>query len=255
MIGAWLKYILQRVGPSGVHSPFVFDFCNNVLAKARDFDDEAISTLRPTLKKDRSVLEVRDFGAGSKSMLGNERTVHSIAAHSSVSPKFGKLLATIVRRYEIKSSIELGTSLGIGAAYLGSASENNKVVSFEGCPNTALLAVKNLKEIGLSNIQVTVGAFEELLKTEVSSDQKFDLIFIDGNHRLEPTLNYFHFFLNHSHDSSFLVFDDIHWSPEMEICWSQIVASPEVSVTMDLFRMGIAIKRKGQTKEHFVLKF
>ena len=83
-----------------------------------------------------------------------------------------------------------------------------------------------------------------------------DFAFIDGNHRLEPTLRYFHQVLPYTNDQSVLVFDDIHWSSEMEQAWDHIKSHTAVTSSIDLFFIGIIFFRKEfREKQDFVIRF
>ena len=81
------------------------------------------------------------------------------------------------------------------------------------------------------------------------------MFFIDGNHRKNPCLQYFYQCLQHIHNDSVLIFDDIHWSGEMEQAWKEIQDHPSVTVTIDLFRMGLVFFKKGLSKEDFIIHF
>jgi predicted O-methyltransferase YrrM len=169
-----------------------------------------------------------------------------------MSKKQGQLIARIIDFYGFKKGLEIGTSLGIGAAYMASSTQYSGM-SIEGCAETARIAQKNLAQAGFSNIDVRVGEFSEILANLV--EEKFDFIYIDGNHRKLPTLDYFEFALNHSTENAFIIFDDIHWSEEMEEAWEIIQRDERINLSMDLFRLGIVSKRSGQRKQHFIVKF
>jgi predicted O-methyltransferase YrrM len=79
-------------------------------------------------------------------------------------------------------------------------------------------------------------------------------VFVDGNHQKEATLRYFKLCLPKVHENSLLIFDDIYWSRGMKEAWNEIKAHPEVTVTVDLFWIGLVYFRKGQVKEDFVIK-
>ena len=81
-----------------------------------------------------------------------------------------------------------------------------------------------------------------------------DLIYFDGNHQKEATLHYFEKLLPMAHNDSVFIFDDIHWSREMEEAWDQIKAHPQVRVSIDTFYWGLVFFRKEQEKEHFTIR-
>ena len=181
----------------------------------------------------------------------NKRKISELAKHAAVSKKYGQLLRRIMDYYKLNSALELGTSLGIGTAYL--SINGAKLTSLEGCPKIAEQAQQNFKNLFIETIDLKVGEFSDSF-SDLKKDQ-FDLIYIDGNHTEEATLSYFNRFLSNAHNATFLIFDDIRWSKGMENAWQKIIQSKEINVSIELLRMGIVLKRKEQTKQHFVLKF
>jgi hypothetical protein len=62
--------------------------------------------------------------------------------------------------------------------------------------------------------------------------------------------------VTHAHAGTVFVFDDIHWSREMEQAWKVIKDHPAVTLTIDLFFIGIVFIRPEQrSKEHFIIPF
>jgi len=87
-----------------------------------------------------------------------------------------------------------------------------------------------------------------------NSQPRPDLIYFDGNHQKEASLHYFEKLLPLAHNDSVFIFDDIHWSREMEEAWEQIKAHPRVRVSIDTFYWGLVFFRKEQEKEHFSIR-
>jgi predicted O-methyltransferase YrrM len=259
LIKAYLRYAFRARTEHGLHSPFVFDLYTQTIRP-----DNAslpafchIQTLRSELLASKNTIQVTDFGAGSR--LGNnpERRIADIVKNAEKPARFGRLLYRLIRRFESKTVVELGTSLGLTTAYLAAATqlESGQVVSFEGCPETAAMARQNLAQLSAQNVTVVVGNIDETLTPQMATLGPVDLAFFDANHRYQPTLRYFETCLPNAHNDTCFVFDDIHWSPEMERAWVDIQAHPSVTVTIDLFWVGLVFFRKQQAKEHFVLRF
>jgi predicted O-methyltransferase YrrM len=256
------KFISYKIHASnakghGVHSPFVYHFIRNILLDKRKFYAyEAIESSRRELLNDNRVLHIEDFGAGSRLKKTNQRTIGEIA-HSSLKPKkFSQLLFRIANYYQSNLILELGTSLGITSAYLALAKENAKVVTMEGSIEIAAVAKANFEKMRIKNISIITGNFDETLPAFLNTKNTLDLVFIDGNHRFEPTLRYFEMLLPNTNEDSILVFDDIHWSKEMEMAWKQIQQHPQVRVTIDLFFIGLVFFRnENKVKQHFQINF
>lgn len=259
LIKKYIRYQLQSSNAKGhgVHSPFVYDFIRKVLIDKRGFYAyDAIEACRSKLLKNKRSLHIDDFGAGSRLKKTNRRTISEIAYSSLKPKKFGQLLFRIVNHYAPENILELGTSLGITTAYLASAKENALVHTMEGSTEVAEVAGSNFESLGLKNIHIIMGNFDDTLNPFVEEQEKLDLVFVDGNHRLEPTLRYFEKILTKTSENSILIFDDIHWSEEMETAWATIQQHSSVSLTIDLFFIGLVFFRKeNKIKQHFSIRF
>jgi predicted O-methyltransferase YrrM len=241
----------------GIHSPFVFDFVINVLNDKISYPAyQSIEKIRQQLLTDSTVIEVEDFGAGSSVIKTNKRVVSTIAASSLKPKKYAQLLYRLVQYYKPETIIELGTSFGITTAYLAAANTTSNIFTCEGSGAIASIAKQNFAVLQISNVQLTEGDFAKTLSPLLSNLNKIDFAFADGNHRKEPTLNYFQQLLNHSTPATILVFDDIHWSAEMEAAWQAIKQHPQVTLTIDLFFIGIIfINPDFKIPQHFSIRF
>ena len=110
--------------------------------------------------------------------------------------------------------------------------------------------------MGRKNIELQQGNFNEILSPFIASTAPLDFVFVDGNHKYEPTIQYFNTLLPKLHEQSILVFDDIHWSKEMEQAWLEIQGHPSVTLTIDLFFIGLVFFRKENiAKQNMVIRF
>ncbi|HTR27696.1 MAG TPA: class I SAM-dependent methyltransferase [Puia sp.] len=242
----YLRYFLtasNRKG-HGVHSPFVYELVRSVLMDDSVYAEYAsIEGLRRRLLRDRSLLNVEDLGAGSVRGASQTRSVKDIARLVAKPAKLGQLLFRLARHYQPSVMIELGTSLGLSTAYLAAGNPNGKIWSIEGSAAVAERARGHLMELGSKNAAVITGNFDEVLEPLLEQLGPIGLAFVDGNHRCEPTIRYFDLFFRHSGRSAMLIFDDIHWSGEMEKAWVQIKTDPRVMLTIDLFFFGLVVIR------------
>ena len=243
----YLRYLFTAANGKGhgVHSPFVFEFITRVLNDNRRFYAfDGIEKIRTQLLSNHTLVEIQDFGAGSRVAKNNTRKISAIAKGSLKPAKYSQLLFRMIDYYGPTQIIELGTSLGITTAYLASANPDAKVTTFEGSSAIAQIARQNHQLLGLTNIDLIEGNFDQQLPQWLAQNKRVDFAFIDGNHALKPTMAYFESLLEVVHDHTILVFDDIHWSEEMEAAWAQISAHPRVTLSIDLFFIGVVFFRK-----------
>lgn len=248
----FLNYYLTAANGKGhgIHSPFVFQFIRDVLNDDSTHEVyERVEAVRKRMLRDDTVIEVEDRGAGSIVSKSNRRKISEIARAALKPPKYAQLLYRIARFYQPKQILELGTSLGITTAYLA---QSAPVITIEGSKNIAAKAQENFDILGLKNIRLINSDFDDALQQL----PVIDLAFIDGNHRKEPTLQYFEQILKHSTKETIFIFDDIHWSEGMEEAWEVIKAHPAVTCTVDLFFIGLVFLRdEFRHPQHFTIRF
>ena len=249
----YIKYWFSAKTAHGIHSPFVFALYNDVInQKGSYYSFDKIEQMRKRLLLSKKEIDVTDLGAGKS----GKRTIAEIAERSAKNKKYCELLFRLVYHFKPNTILELGTSLGISTSYLASANPNAKIITIEGCPNTANEAKKNFESLGLKNIESSVGNFDDRLSSVIGHQSSvLDFVFFDGNHKKVPTLKYFRQCLDSANNNSVFIFDDIHWSHEMEEAWEEIKKNPQVTVTIDLFFLGLVFFRKEQAKENFNIRY
>ncbi len=247
----FLIHWLNAVDQHSLQAPFIYDFYTRVIKNKPESQKlHAIQELRRNLLNEQTTLTVTDFGTGNNKP--QQRTVGDLVRKSN-HLKVSRLLYNIANRYKPMVIVELGTSLGLGTLHLAAAAPQSKIITFEGCPETSEKAKCNFKELGVEHIQLVTGTLDKTLGNVLSSLERIDLLFIDANHRYHTTLKYFTQCLPKIHSKSILVMDDIHWSEEMEHAWQQVLQYNDVSLTVDLFQVGVVFFDKSLSKSHHVL--
>jgi len=250
-VRAYLRYRRNAVSKHGVHSPFVFDLVTKTFPNDEtDFTTFPAEKWREECLANNSTINVLDFGTGKS----GPRMISAIARRAAKSPKEGRLLYRIVKRFQPENILELGTSLGISAMYMRAGNPDAKIITLEGCPETARIAREGFSKHHIA-ADVRVGDFSATLTGILQEMKTVDLVYIDGNHRRKPTLEYFALIRKYAHNETVFIFDDIHWSVEMEEAWKTIAADPDVHVSLDVFHFGLVFFRSQQVKEHFVLRW
>ncbi|MDG1720506.1 MAG: class I SAM-dependent methyltransferase [Bacteroidia bacterium] len=237
------------MGKHSVHSPLVYQFINQVLNSNKDSKYPLAEYERKRLQSDTTLINFVDFGKSGKTY---EKKINTIAKSSLKSKKYAQLLRRIVQHFQPNKVLELGTSLGITTAYLA-YDQSVDITTLEGSERVAQEAEQVWKNLKLSQIQCITGDFDKTLLPV--TQQSFDLIYLDGNHRCEPTLAYFEMLKKNSYKKTIFIFDDIHYSKSMEEAWRQIKQQADVTITIDLFFIGLVWIDSILSKENFVLRY
>jgi predicted O-methyltransferase YrrM len=262
-IKSYLNFLWNSKNQHGVHSPFVYNLITKCFYDKKKYNEYTIlKNYRNSLLANKTTIEVTDFGAGSRVFKSNTRAINQIAKNAGISSKRAKLLYRIVNYFQPENILEIGTSLGLATSALSLGYKNATIVTLEGCPNTLSIAKSQIsnchtersRSANFQNIEFVNTKFEDYLKNPKPETRNPKLIYFDGNHSKKATLEYFELLLPTITNDSVWIFDDIHWSKDMEDAWELIKNHPKVKVTIDTFQWGIVFFRTEQEKEHFVIR-
>ncbi len=256
LIKNFLAHQISGKNEHSLHSPFVFDiYLKAIKNKGPKIHD--IEKIRKSLLNSNTIIEVQDFGAGSiNSGNKNKRSIKSIAGSALSTEKQCQLLFRLVDYMKPKSILELGTSLGISTLYLSKSAPEARIYTIEGCSNIAEVARTNFEQLNVTNIQGRIGNINDALPSLLNElEDSLDMVFFDGNHRKQATLNYFEQCLTKASEETVFVFDDIYWSKGMQEAWELIQNHERVMISIDLFDFGLAFFRTNQPKQHFKLRW
>lgn len=233
------------------------DFVNKIIKSIRNNSLTEICEIekrRKALANSKESINVLDLGAHSTSSTATKKMSISYIGKVQAKPKYQALVLHNIARKLIKPNIiELGTSAGLTTSYLSKAIPEGTIYTLEGCQNIQKIALETFTKIEAKNITTILGNFDDTLDSTLSSIKNLDLLYIDGNHTYDATIDYFKKALPYTHEDSIIVFDDIYWSKGMTKAWREIISNERISHSVDMFYFGLVFFQKESTKEH--LKF
>ena len=135
-------------------------------------------------------------------------------------------------------TLELGTSLGISTLALALGAPHRRVISVEGCPEVAAIALENLRQHGAHNAEVLCMEFGEALALLRNRGTKVALAFIDGNHRGAALTDYVHM-IREMGEEMIIIADDIHMNRDMMHAWRSLQSGNLAPASLETLRMGM----------------
>lgn len=251
----FLSHYLNEVNQHSLHTPFLYDLYTKVFKSDKlDGDYSEIETIRASMVNSKDMVELNGLGAGSKVTASYKRSISDIVKSGNTPKKYSELFYRLVKYFNVRKVIELGTSAGINTLYL-SKYEATKVYTFEGEPELIKVAKYNFDQYKARNIKIIEGDIDHTLSSFLDGSIKPDLVYIDANHRYGSTMRYIQLIIRNKHKDTVVIIDDIHWSREMHRAWQTISNIPEVTLSLDLFQCGILFFKPEFTKQHFILNY
>ncbi|ESU22331.1 hypothetical protein FEDK69T_23150 [Flavobacterium enshiense DK69] len=255
ILKAYLKFLWHSKNQHGVHSPFVYSLVTKCFYdKKPKAEYKILKQYRNDLLQNKNTIEVTDFGAGSRVFKSNNRQISKIAQTAGITEKRAELLYRIVNYFQPESILEIGTSLGLATSALSLGNPKAKITTLEGCPETSGVAQGQFKKFNFNNIESVVTEFKDHFSKTSPENNSWKLIYFDGNHSKNATLEYFELLLPTITNDTVWIFDDIHWSAEMDEAWEAIKNHPKVKVTIDTFQWGLVFFRYEQEREDFIIR-
>ena len=212
-----------------------------------------IEQIRKQFAGNPTPVSIVDFGAGNPCSQRSDEEMAQGAIHSTTfgeictgsKPAFWSLLLfKLVKAFRFETVIELGTCIGISAAYQSAAQQLNGkgcLITIEGSNAIAGLAKQNIESLRLNNATVVCGKFKDVLPKILKENQPVDSVFIDGHHDEHATWDYYQMLLPYLSSGALLIFDDISWSEGMRRAWEKIRKDQHIALAVDLKMLGICL--------------
>lgn len=259
-IVSFFNYLIKRKSIQYIHSPFLFSLMQYV------FDDSKknrppvfydIENHRKTLTTNKKTIVFNDYGTGGDKKKEKNIAIKKIAIKSLKQAKYARFLYRLVKHIKPLNVVELGTSLGITTVYLSLGVEGKgQICTVEADKNIQVIAKENWEKIlGENKIKSYLFDGNEKWPMLCNNLEKIDFLFIDANHRKEAMIRYLLQAMPYLHKKSVVVFDDINWSYETLEAWTLIKERKEVSLSFDIYQMGILFFDDSLSKEDYTLKY
>ena len=219
MIASYLRYKFQAKNVFHIHSPFVYDFVTKVL------NDKTPNTDYDKMYRLSRLLDKRKH-------------------YSYAKRRKAKLLYRIVRYFDPEAMLCVGsmTALNMNALALGKMQAK---VFLEQVPGY----LETLNAMGVVNVCALQPADADHLVS-----QNTDLVFFAHNAVQDEYEGFLADCFNHKTSDSIFIFEGIHRSSEAEEIWNRVIDDEDVSLSIDLYHIGLIFFRVGIEKQDFVLK-
>lgn len=208
---------------------------------------------RQKLMKDNTIVSYEVFGSDQTS------TVAGICKRAASKPKWCQLLYALADIPDQPVVLEIGTNVGISGSYILECIKDkagSRFVSMEGLPQLCELSSGQFENIvPKEQFEVVQGLYDTTFPEMVSKKIPFNLLFIDGNHKKDPTLEYLQQLKLIISYPSIIIFDDINWSEGMKEAWKIIKEDKDVNYSIDLYNVGIVILDREDEKRNVGFEF
>lgn len=247
-LSSYFMHLLKARSHYPIPSTFADSLVEQIRRPPKEGFMKQVEAYRGELLRSGRTIHKLDLGAGGASGREYDISLKKIAQNSLKTARTYRQYLLVARLLKAKTIFEIGTSLGVGTLYLAKGMPSARIYTIEGCPQTAEVAKNLFKKAEAGNIKLIVGdAAMQIEALPPVGTPKFDLVYIDANHRFDPTLEYFELMDGHRHHDTVFLFDDIHWSREMSFAWQKISRDDRVGLSLDFYEFGlIFFRRKNQ---------
>jgi len=212
-----------------------------------------LNKFRNELSQSNEIIDYKIFNSDETAV------VHNIFKRAASPEIWCKYLYLLAKNLDAKNYLEIGTNLGVSGSYILSALNkhpDSHFITMEGVPKLCSIAENQFHKVGSSDqFQVFQGLYQDTFPKVLELPFDFEVCFIDGNHKLEPTLHYFNKLKEKTTNPCVFLFDDIYWSNEMIEAWKMIKNDSDINFALDLFKMGIVIIDKNEKHKNLTFNY
>ena len=211
-IYSYLQYYFKAKTKFQVHSPFVFDFVEQVLEDPRRY--YYFETIHRFKKQTQE---------------------------TKLSKRTGELLFKIVHHYQPTYGIEIGTGAGVTALYQCTPSQRLQLYTISDKEDRLVKTKEDFKKLGVRNVHLLTGdVFANVTKTLTNLPQ-LDYIFIKDDCSIDLLKK----LLAKCHANTIIVVYQPHEKKRSNI-WTTLQQNPKRTISIDLYRLGLVFFRKEQ---------
>jgi predicted O-methyltransferase YrrM len=188
-----------------------------------------------------------------RQLLFREETAGA-AARESIRPKQGALLFRLTNHFRSENILQIGASTGLSTLYLTSYRQGVKCVALEKNPECAGAARRLYEKAARTPIDLRVGDYQAILPGILREMKTVDFVFFNTC-REASNASLFYTCAEYAQSDTVFVFDGIKRNCSMRELWKMICAHPGVTVTLDLYSMGIVFFNEKLHKRNYNVYF
>ncbi len=230
-------YFVYSTNRHGIHSPFVYNFADLVLYNNGDSIVESIEYQRTLMIQSKGKIQ--------------KLSISYFVDNYTLSSKYCRLLNRILIHYSVSNIREFGWCSGIETNYiLNSFLQDNRPLSYQYY-NSEVNRVKEQcnkdywDNHELSNLEIKNHVLNTptlyLFHWSIFDEKEFWVQF----DKIEPFLN----------NDDIIVVNGLRNTSKHQINFLRMKNIPKLTVSIDLFDMGIFFLRQEQPKQEFILRF
>lgn len=236
----YLQFYFQASTKYQVHSPFVFDFVENILEDDRQYYFfKTIEQYRRLLNSDKQKL------SEPKGV-----SINILAKKKGISKKTGQLLFKIVNHYKPTKAILIGVFPGIAALYQSTPSYKMVVDGIESNKEVSHKLKHYFEEIGVPNIVMQFRSLDPSITTYLENNTSVSYVYI----KELPTRHALEQLMKRCAPDSCLVIERPYQNTHYLNNWNWLKDHSKTTLTIDIYDLGLVFFRAEQKeKAHYKL--
>lgn len=243
---------MRHRGGHGIHSPFVYNLVTKVIdEKCGYYRYSDIELVRKQLLQNTTPVTYTDRRSLNKQRTS---TVSKLTKREAVNQKQGKLLFRLTNYFKPTRILQVGSGMGLSTLYMTSYDKKvNCVVLEHEAAFTPVL--EWVYEKARTPVNLYTGSYKETLMPALKELKTVDFILFDIAPESGDIEYLFRECLKCAHEKTVFVCVGINRSRVMSCFWKEICANSDMTVTIDLYSLGIILLEKKLHKRNYIVSF
>jgi predicted O-methyltransferase YrrM len=183
-----------------------------------------------------------------------QKEMADIVEREAICPKQGALLFRLANYFRPKNIVQIGSSVGLSTLYLTSYRQEVRCIALEKTSEHASIAHWVYEKGARTFVDLRIGDYQTVLPGILEEMKTVDFVFFNTC-REASNASLFDTCVKYAQADTIFVFEGIKKNRTMRKLWKTICRRPEVTVTLDLYSMGIVFFNKKLHKRNYTVYF
>lgn len=222
----------------GVHSPFVYALITKVIEEQHPYYCyQDIDKLRKQYLFRTDAVTYPDRRGSNRQ---HRVPIGRLLKREAITARKGMLLFRLANYYKPVHLLQIGSSYDFSAVYLSAYAKGLSFHVLEAVSAFVPVSREMYGKAAFNPITLHTGDYETTLPGVLKDLRSVDLVFFNTCHEQNDPVRLFRECIKQASPQAIFIFNEIKSNRLMRACWQEVCASSGVTVTVDLYTIGIA---------------
>lgn len=169
--------------------------------------------------------------------------------------KYHELTFRLINYFDPKIIIFAGAEFSAAPLYMAAAKAEATIFAAESTMQAAKVLEQCSRRANIRNISLISPNKDKTLRDLLSSVEKIDMVYFNTSASASRLPEYYEMFKSKADNDSVFIFEKPRHTKQSAEFWNSVQKDSDISLSLDLYGIGIVFFKKELSKQHFLIKY